>query len=105
VKATLDCAPESRSSPGRPDRAKGCGNYQWTPTRDEVLKDLCARLGPSVAKNIMQKRAHQDARVANQDKRQPRPVLRTQHSEFSISDTPLATTATGVVNRSILPRR
>ena len=56
LKATLDRMLEPRVPPGRPGRPKGCGNYQWTPEMDESLKDLCARLGPSTAKRVMQKR-------------------------------------------------
>jgi hypothetical protein len=56
LKETLDCTLEPRLPPGRPGRRKGSANYQWTPEADRILEELSARLGPSTAKHVMQKK-------------------------------------------------
>jgi hypothetical protein len=72
LQATLDLMLEPRVPPGRPGRPKGCGNYQWAPKMDESLKDLCARLGPSTAKRMMQKRLI-EMRASKPGEYRPRP--------------------------------
>jgi hypothetical protein len=61
--ATLDPLLEPRLAAGRPGRPRGVGNYDWTPEADQLLIELCAKLGAATAKRIMGRRIQESRQV------------------------------------------
>ena len=52
---SLDRTLEPRLLPGRPGRPRGSSNYNWTPEMDRIIAEQCAKIGPSKAKQLIQK--------------------------------------------------